>query len=621
VIGQDPSVKLLKKAAIQRRNILLIGDPGTGKSMLGQALAELLPREELEDILALPNPNDAQNPRIMTVASGEGRRIVAQYKERAREEDRNRNLILFAIPALVMLIIIFIALQGPPEQAVGTIVTGMLVVVLLLLLMSQFRSKRVSLTPKLLVDNSEATAAPFNDATGAHAGALLGDVRHDPFQSGGLGTPAHERVESGLIHKSHKGVLYIDEIATLSQKTQQQLLTAMQDRKLSITGRSELSSGAMVRTEAVPCDFILIAAGNIDTVRRMHPALRSRIRGYGYEIYINHTIEDNSQHRRKLARFVAQEVLKDGKIPHFRKDAVELIIIEARKRADRKNHLTLRLRDLGGLIRAAGDVAREEGSRLVDPKHVEVAKTMAISLEAQIAEKTIERSKEYQLLLTTGHQIGRVNGLAVMSDTTGGTRAGNVMPIEAQVTPAQSSQGGKTIATGGLRMIARESVQNVSALIKAYTGKDISQFDIHVQFLGTHGVDGDSASITIATAVISDLEGYPVKQNVAMTGSLSVRGEVLPIGGATAKIEGAVASGINEVIIPHLNLEDVVLTPEIKAKVIIHPVKTLGDVLEIVLVGWDRLNRERKFLSQKKHYSVDANRRVDEHTSSGVTTN
>lgn len=605
VIGQETAVKLLKKAAIQRRNILLIGDPGTGKSMLGQALAELLPREELEDILALPNPQDAQNPRIMTVAAGEGRRIVAQYKERAREEDRNRNLILFAIPALVMLVIIFIALSNP-ETAVNTIVIGMLVVVLLLLVMSQFRSKRVSLTPKLLVDNSESTSAPFNDATGAHAGALLGDVRHDPFQSGGLGTPAHERVESGLIHKSHKGVLYIDEIATLSQKTQQQLLTAMQDRKLSITGRSELSSGAMVRTEPVPCDFILIAAGNIDTVRRMHPALRSRIRGYGYEIYMRHDMEDSAQNRRKLARFVAQEVLKDGKIPHFRKDAVEQIIVQARKRADRKNRLTLRLRDLGGLIRASGDVAREEGARLVEPRHVESATQMAQSLEAQIASRSIERRKEYQLLLTKGSQVGRVNGLAVLSDDTGGTKAGQVMPIEARVTPAQGT-GGKTIATGGLRMIARESVQNVSAIIKNVTGKDVSQYDIHVQFLGTHGVDGDSASITIATAIVSDMQGFPVRQDVAMTGSLSVRGEVLPIGGVTAKIEGAYASGIKEVIVPELNMEDIVISKKLKEEVIIHSVRHIHEVLDIVLVGWNKSEQGRKFLRRSTNTSSSIN--------------
>ena len=66
--------------------------------------------------------------------------------------------------------------------------------------------------PKLLVNSDGKKVAPFIDATGAHAGALLGDVRHDPYQSGGLGTPAHERVESGMIHKANKGVLYIDEI-------------------------------------------------------------------------------------------------------------------------------------------------------------------------------------------------------------------------------------------------------------------------------------------------------------------------------------------------------------------------------------------------------------------------
>ncbi|MHA2335576.1 MAG: ATP-dependent protease LonB [Candidatus Hodarchaeales archaeon] len=588
VIGQEISVNLLKKAAIQRRNILLIGDPGTGKSMMGQALAELLPREELEDIMSLPNPHDAQAPRIMNVASGEGRRIVAQYKEKAKEEDRNRNLLLFMLPVLLLVWVLIFA----PEQ----IVTGLLVVLLAFFLISQFRSKKTNLTPKLLVDNTESNAAPFNDATGAHAGALLGDVRHDPFQSGGLGTPAHERVEAGLIHKSHKGVLYIDEVATLSQKTQQQLLTAMQDRKLAITGRSELSSGAMVKTEAVPCDFILVASGNVDTVRRMHPALRSRIRGYGYEIFMHHTIPDTMENRRKLARFVSQEVLKDGKIGHFTKPAIERVIIEARRRADRKNHFTLRLRDLGGLIRAAGDLAREEGVRYVEPRHVGAAKNMARSLEHQIADRSIEKRKEYAVIQVKGEKIGRVNGLAVLADSTGGARAGNVLPIEAKVTPAQGV-GGRTIATGVLKTIARESVQNVSALIKTFTGKDVSKHDIHIQFLGIHGVDGDSASITIAIAIISDLVNMPVRQDVAMTGSLSVRGEVLPVGGVTAKIEGADSVGIKEVIIPKTNAEDVVLIDELKDKIIIYPVENLDEVLDIVLVGWSSSKQKKKFTS------------------------
>src|SRR3989338_5225189 len=141
--------------------------------------------------------------------------------------------------------------------------------------------------------------------------------------SGGLGTPAHERVVAGMIHKANKGVLFIDEVATLQPQTQQELLSALQEGKFSITGQSERSAGAMVRTEPVPCKFILIAAGNYETVKNMHPALRSRIRGYGYEVYMEDTMPDNEENRNKLAIFVAQEVRKDNKIPHFSKDAVD----------------------------------------------------------------------------------------------------------------------------------------------------------------------------------------------------------------------------------------------------------------------------------------------------------
>ncbi|WP_455140115.1 ATP-dependent protease LonB [Candidatus Hodarchaeum mangrovi] len=580
VIGQELPVEIIKKAAIQRRNVLLIGDPGTGKSMLGQALAELLPREELEDILCLPNQNDSHNPRIMTVPALEGRKIVDHYKQLARKADQQRNMLLLGIPALIIIIAI---LLFPTE-----LLFAFLVALVAFFVIGQFRSRRENLVPKLLVDNSESTSAPFNDATGAHAGALLGDVRHDPFQSGGLGTPAHDRVEAGLIHKSHKGVLYIDEVATLNQKTQQQLLTAMQDRQLAITGQSELSSGAMVRTEAVPCDFVLVASGNIDTVRRMHPALRSRIRGYGYEIAVNHSMPDNMENRRRLVRFVAQEIVKDGKIPHFSRSAVLAIILEAKKRAERKNRLSLRLRDLGGLIRAAGDIAREEGVPFVEPRHVYAARDLARSLENQLADKQVEHKKEYQVINTSGGKLGRVNGLAVSSDPAGGARGGHITPIEAQVTVAQGV-GGRTIATGQLRVIARESVQNVSALIKKYTGQNISKMDVHIQFLGTYGgIEGDSASITIATAIMSDLLNLPVRQDLAMTGSLSVRGEVLPVGGITAKVEGAALEGISEVIIPKVNEADLVLDDKIKDKIKITSVENIDEVFAIALIGWNQ---------------------------------
>jgi len=326
----------------------------------------------------------------------------------------------------------------------------------------------------------------------------------------------------------------------------------------------------------------------------MHPALRSRIRGYGYEIAVNHSMPDTMENRRKLVRFTAQEITKDGKIPHFSRSAVMAIILEAKKRANRKHHLSMRLRDLGGLIRAAGDVAREEGVPFVEARHVFGSRDLARSLENQIADKQIERKKEYKIFQTEGSIIGRVNGLAVLADPTGGARGGHITPIEAQVTPAQG-MGGRIFATGQLRVVARESVQNVSARIKKLTGKEISNMDVHIQFLGVHGIDGDSASVTIATAIMSDLENIPVRQDLAMTGSLSVRGTVLPVGGITAKVEGAHQVGIKEVIIPAANIEDLVLDEEVSKSIRISPVETLDDVFSIALVGWDKKRRVSNF--------------------------
>ena len=121
-----------------------------------------------------------------------------------------------------------------------------------------------------------------------------------------------------------------------------------------------MSSGALVRTEPVPATSILIAAGNLQDIQRMHPALRSRIRGYGYEVYMESTMEDNAANRELLVQFIAQEIKKDNKIPPFERDAINEIIEEARRRAGRKKKLTLILRDTGGLVRAAGDIAVEK---------------------------------------------------------------------------------------------------------------------------------------------------------------------------------------------------------------------------------------------------------------------
>ena len=299
----------------------------------------------------------------------------------------------------------------------------------------------------------------------------------------------------------------------------------------------------------------------------------------------------------KIARFIAQEVDKEkGKITHFSLDGIKEIIEEARKKANRKGHLTLYLRGLGGLVRAAGDLAKEEKVELVTKEHVKKAKKFARPLEQQIADKYIERKKEYEVIVTSGKRIGRVNGLAVIGS--GQAYSGILLPIEAEVT-----MGGKKadiIATGKLGDIAKEAVQNVSAIIMKYFGEDIKETrDIFVQFLQTYeGVEGDSASIAVATAIISALQKVPIKQNVAMTGSLSVRGEVLPVGGVSSKVQAAIDAGIKIVIVPRSNLQDIVIDKEQLNTVKIIPVTTIEEVLDYAL-DWNG-NKKLKAMIIKK---------------------
>ena len=210
---------------------------------------------------------------------------------------------------------------------------------------------------------------------------MCGTTRTNP---GGIETPPHHLVEAGAIHRAHGGVLYMDEVSLLGMDAQHHLLTAMQEHQFAITGRSPGSSGTMVHTEPVPCDFVLVLAGNIEDLPHIHPALRSRIRGYGYEIYTHDVMADTPANCWLITRLVAQEIRRDGKIPPSSAAGVDAVIDAARQRSGQPGRLSCRFRELGGLIRTAGDIATQDGAPLIEARHVHRALRWSLPIEQQI---------------------------------------------------------------------------------------------------------------------------------------------------------------------------------------------------------------------------------------------
>ena len=434
IIGQEDAVRIARLIPKQRRHLLLVGPPGTGKSMIAQAIASVLSKPKYE-VSVLHNENAPERPLI------EIRKEEDVAKELAKKIRLGRIVMAHEVPSFVAERLGFrcrrcatisdygiaicpqcgadkyikqshsyfednfygiVAVQQEENLKVTTARTTPdnrqerviyerlkdgTINVLTQTDIKKLDEQNKKAQRKIIIPLSRST---FVQASGASETELLGDVRHDPYGSHPqLGSPPYTRVLPGAVHEAHEGVLFIDELTTLGH-IQKFILTAMQDKLFPIVGRNPTSSGAIVRVDNVPCDFILVGAVNINDVGSLAPALRSRVRGDGYEVLMNAFMPDTSDNRKKIAQFISQEITKDGKIPHATRGAADDVIEEARRIAktiDNGNGLTLRLRNLAGIIKLAGDTAIAESSEFVEVSHVKLAIKNSKSIEEQLRDK------------------------------------------------------------------------------------------------------------------------------------------------------------------------------------------------------------------------------------------
>src|SRR3989338_6280833 len=163
VIGQDDAVEVVKKAAEQRRHVLLIGEPGTGKSMLGFALAELLPNEKLVDIISFPNPNDVNMPLIRTMPGGQGRDLVAKARIQGMTMFKNQNIIMFILVIIAMFAPWWVRSYYKSDIMFAAFFLGGMVFLAAFVIFINLGKKvegRVKI-PKVIVDNFKRKQAPF----------------------------------------------------------------------------------------------------------------------------------------------------------------------------------------------------------------------------------------------------------------------------------------------------------------------------------------------------------------------------------------------------------------------------------------------------------------------------
>lgn len=378
----------------------------------------------------------------------------------------------------------------------------------------------------------DATTTRFDER--GIADPLIGTV-HDPIYQGAgpLGIQGIPQPKPGAVSKAHGGVLFIDEIGELHPTQMNKLLKVLEDRKVFLESAYYNPEDKNIPPHiheifqhGLPADFRLVGA-TTRTPEEIPPAIRSRC----LEIYFRGLLPD------EIIEVAANAVKRIG----FTIDPAALQVIARYAKNGR---------EAVNIVQIAAGVADSEQ----ETKHITV-ETVEWVVQAGRLSPRPERK------IASQPQVGFVNGLAVY-----GPGMGMLLEIEVAAHKVGKGQGQLKV-TGVVeeeelgsaqrvirrKSMAKESVENVLTVLARYLDTDIRDYNIHVNFPGGTPVDGPSAGIAVACAIYSSLTGIPVDNTVALTGELSIRGFVRPVGGVVCKVEAARLAGCKKVLLPQEN--------------------------------------------------------------------
>lgn len=355
---------------------------------------------------------------------------------------------------------------------------------------------------------------------------LLGSV-HDPIYQGAKKDLADSGVPEpklGLVTDAHGGILFIDEIGEMDLLLQNKLLKVLEDKRTFFESNYYDPTDERVPRyikdlfeHGAPADFVLIGA----TTREPHEissALRSRCAEIFFEpLTPAHIVKIVEQAAKKL-----QANLEDGVA-----EAISEYTIEGRKA-------------INILADAYSFALQREKNPVVIQKN-DVYEVAQVSRLFQYATKKASDQP----------QVGHIFGLGVAG------YLGSVIEIEAVCFPAHEPQKGRVRFNETAGSMAKDSVFNAASVVRQLTGKDLSNYDVHINVIGGGNIDGPSAGVAILSAIVSALENKKIRQDVAVTGEISLSGKVRPVGGVTEKAYGAKQAGMKILLIPQENEKDI----------------------------------------------------------------